>query len=203
MQIGAYELRERKIVSDEFYVYFDLGTNKIQKIVNILSEECKEGFGSFVTTYNEVSKILSGDTNLDDSEVWFNPEVKQYQIKDFRYQDPDVVKEQIFKMSYVEDADVKVVIDYATTCWKFYISENFRSTLKKYNVSINSTLYFSVTEKGNPNVLYKLMKVPFKELVNKFYYVVPFDSKFEIDKTDFSVYTVKKFDTYSLEVINE
>jgi len=190
-------------VSNEFYICFDLSTNKIQKIINSIPEECEDGFGSFATTYDEVSNILSGEFKLEDSEVWFNPEIKQYQVKDLRYQDPDIIKEKIFKMSYVIDADVKVIMDYATTCWKFYISEDFLSTLKEYNVSINSTLYFSVTEKGNPNVLYKLMKVPFKELIKDFYYIIPFDSKFEIDKTDFSVYTIKKFDTYSLEVINE
>jgi hypothetical protein len=56
--------------------------------------------------------------------------------------------------------------------------------------------YYSVTRKYNANFLHRVLK--FDETSE-----IPFEYNFEFDNIPTSVYTVRKFSTYSIEVIDE
>jgi len=69
-------------------------------------------------------------------------------------------------------------------------------------VSLKTHLSFSVTEKNNPNVLYRTLSFPFSQLVNDFYVVKDFKNDYEFNGDPVSVYTIKRFDSYSYEINN-
>jgi hypothetical protein len=103
----------------------------------------------------------------------------------------------------IEDADIQVVQDLKNTCWKFLISKELRSNLVENKVSLKVNLGFSITQKNNPNVLYRTLVFPFSQLVNDYYVVLDFKNDFEFNGDPISLYTIKRFDTYSYEVISE
>ena len=66
------------------------------------------------------------------------------------------------------------------------------------NFDHDDVLYFSITAKHDPNILYRSLKVSMSEL-NKIH-VIPFEFENEKNK-DVSLYTAKYFDSYAHEVI--
>ena len=58
--------------------------------------------------------------------------------------------------------------------------------------------FYSITKKYDPNVLYRLIR--FEKVGDE--YIVPFELDFEVDNLNLSIYTVRKFSTYSYEVID-
>lgn len=201
LQVGAYEIESRDTSQAKFYVYFHLSDGKIEHVSNKPLDNT-DHLASFVTTYNEVKPFLTGERKKTESSVRYNLEDRCYEIA--KLQEVELtVNDRVHRLTYKEDADIQAVLDRKHTCWKFYISEDFKKSLDAHHVSIDTLLQFSVTAEGNPNVLHKMLVVPFKELLAKTYYILPFDCDFELDKTPISLYTIKKFDSYSYEVIDE
>lgn len=200
MRVGDYELTDRKIVQNLFYVYFYTNTGKIEKIINFEDTDIVEGRSYFVTNYSDVEEFLTG-TGLSEAVVSFDPLEKSYKVYK-QAQIIESVNNEIYQLTENKGATITVIADYKTRCWKIQIAEEFKEILKNNNVYINTVMHFSVTEKNNPNILYRLLTVPFNEAYNNDY-SINFDTDFELHKDGFSVYSVKKFDTYSIEIIYE
>ena len=59
-------------------------------------------------------------------------------------------------------------------------------------------MYFSITAKHDPNILYRSLKIPLSMLADKL--VIPF--KYDAEhKEDLSIYTAKYFDSYGHEIL--
>jgi len=200
-KIGKYKLEQRTIEPTSFYVYFDPAKLKIEKITNLPAENYEE-ISFFLTTHDVVKNFLDGTRKIEDAKISFNPELKEFEIVKLNQKEL-TVHDYIYELLECEDADISLILDYSNTCWKILLSERFMISLSLNNVIIDSLLQFSVTEKGNPNILHKMIKVPFDHLGSNNYYIIPFDSQFELDKTPVSIYTMKKFNSYSFEVIDE
>lgn len=187
---------------DPYKVYFDLDSGKIHAITN---EELETDTYSCVeVSYEDVSTLVTGEEHFDTCIVDFNPKLKLYELRrNSIEQEVYTVDELIYKCEKLADADVQIIQDVKNTCWKFLISESLRQSLAANNVSLKSQLSFSITEENNPNVLYRTLSFPFSQLVNDFYVIKDFKEDYEFDGLPISVYTIKRFDSYSYEVINE
>ena len=63
------------------------------------------------------------------------------------------------------------------------------------------TLYFSITSKYDPNILYRSLEFLIGELITEDVPTIPFKFASESIPTDVSIYTAKYFDSYAHEVI--
>jgi hypothetical protein len=188
-------------LNNDFKVYFDIETGVIKTITNEILET--EEWSHIDTTYEDVEQLISGEEVLDTCRVEFNTKLKVYELKRNSI-DNDIfnVDELIYEVKSNKDSDIQIIQDIKNTCWKFLISENLRSSLIENRVSVKTQLSFSITEKNNPNILHRTITFPFTQLVNDFYVVKDFKNDYEFDATPVSVYTIKRFDSYSYEVSN-
>jgi hypothetical protein len=187
---------------DPFKVYFDLDTGRIHAITNENLDTDEYSYTE--VSYEDVAPLVNGEEHFDTCIVDFNPKLKLYELRrNSIEQDVYTVSDLIYKCQSYQDADIQIIQDVKNTCWKFLISESLRQSLAANNVSLKSQLSFSITEENNPNVLYRSLTFPFSQLVNEFYVIKDFKEQYEFDGLPISVYTIKRFDSYSYEVINE
>jgi len=71
----------------------------------------------------------------------------------------------------------------------------------KSNFFGNDMLFFSITEKHDPNVLYRSLSFNIRELISNESIIHPFKYKWEFDKKDVSIYTPKFFQNYIHEIL--
>ena len=185
-----------------YRVYFDIETGKIHTITN---EEIEtEQLSDIEVTFEDVKTLITGEEPFNSCSVRYNTKLKLYELsRNSIEQDVFTVDELIYKCEQHKDADIQIIQDIKNTCWKFLISESLRQSLAANNVSLKSNLSFSITEENNPNILYRTLSFPFSQLVNDFYVIKDFKEDYEFDGKPVSVYTIKRFDTYSYEVIND
>jgi|SRR6056300_59045 len=191
------------IVENLQYVYFDIEIGSILKITN---EKLDDNNQSHITVSTEdVLTLINGEEPFESCSVVYNTKLKLYELQRNTIEQPVYnVNELIHEITEViEDADIQVVQDLKNTCWKFLISKELRSNLVENKVSLKVNLGFSITQKNNPNVLYRTLVFPFSQLVNDYYVVLDFKNDFEFNGDPISLYTIKRFDTYSYEVISE
>jgi len=187
---------------DAYKVYFELDTGKIHAITN--EDMDTDEYSVTEVSYEDVATLVSGEEHFDTCIVDFNPKLKLYELRrNSIEQDVYSVDDLIYKCEQTENADIQIIQDVTNTCWKFLISESLRQSLAKHNVSLKSQLSFSITEENNPNILYRTLSFPFSQLVSDFYVIKDFKEEYEFDGLPVSVYTIKRFDSYSYEVINE
>ena len=166
------------------------GTNSFIEVPFEKIKSLKDGietFNQYVVEYNGKTKALELKYK---NEIEFN----NFSVKEFIYQIP---------LTNIDDADITVIQDIDNTCWKILIGKEFKKSLRDKGIALNSTLYFSVTAKNDPNILYKLMSCNFAQSVKQNYFVIPFTEKFEYELSNISVYTVRLFDTYCFKRIKD
>ena len=100
------------------------------------------------------------------------------------------------------EADITIIQDIPNTCWKFLISEELEVELRSKFINLKSILHFSITEQNNPNILYKTILVDLEQLVKNHYQVFDFTAEFEKENIPLSVFTTKRFNSYSYKRIN-
>ncbi len=99
------------------------------------------------------------------------------------------------------DVDVNVVQNNLLGCWEIYLGRNTRKSLETVNYIGQDKMYFSVTAKHDPNILYRTMEFSLVNLLRNKSEKYPFQYEWEFDRTDVSVYTSKFFETYSHEIL--
>jgi hypothetical protein len=192
----------KKIVDNDFKVYFDAETGLVRSISKKEVEESK--FPHITVTFEEVKPYLEGKENPLNLKVFFDIKTDSYQlqtndIEQINYLVDDIIHHVTFK----ENADISLVKDHMHTCWKLLISSESKTAIINKNISQKGSIEFSVTHQGDPNILCKTLKFDFGRLVRQSYDILPYDQQFEFDNEPISVYTIRKFNTYSFEVIND
>lgn len=188
-------------VSNSHYVYFKADTGEIVTVSNTTLD--KEGLSCIAVSFEQVEDLLSGKEPFNSRRIEFDTKTKSYALKEFFEENLYDVNELIYKVVYNKDAEIQVIQDLKNTCWKFLISPELRAKILEDKVSLKIGLSFSVTEKENPNILYRTLQFPFNDLIKNGYLIKDFKEDYEFDGTPVSIYTIKRFESYSYEVINE
>lgn len=187
------------------YVKFDKDSGKI---ISIRGTEY-DGDNCLPVALETVKPIILGEELSDNFEVRYNVSLKEVEfvrksdleisaatINDFIYEIPQQVSKKI--------PDLLVIQDIKNTCWKFVLNPEVKSNFESKGVTINERMMFSVTAKGDPNVLYKLLFVELGELARDGYVVLPFNMPFEYTREPISIFTSRKFSTYQFKrIFNE
>lgn len=157
--------------------------------------------------YYDVALIMKGIESTSKYKVEYNLKENCYKFQprlDFEQNDLDIneLVYEIPKNNEATNEDIIVIQDIENTCWKILISENLRNDLLSKNQFLRVNLSFSITAKSNPNILYKMFAVNFKQLVSQRYFIIPFTEQFEFSGESVSLFTNKKFNSYIYQVKN-
>jgi len=184
------------------YVFFERDSGRVTGVSNSPDENRDH----VMVPISEVISILDGNEPTSNYMVQYNPKTKTlefaskfeyvldaYSINDFIYEIPE----------QGNDADIIITQDIPNSCWRIEIGKELKNNLRSKGVSLNTNIMFSITEKGDPNILYKTLFVDFGRLVSDNYFIAPFDMPFESTNQPISVYTSRRFDTYQYKRIYE
>jgi len=180
-----------------------------EKTGSVLGISPKNTFDNCIAVpISKVAAILDGTESRRNFFVSFDKSQKKFvlghkkwlafdgmNIKNFIYEipqkeiiDPDICLEQCLNKGY----------------WRLTMSKSLIHNLEGVYTSNNKMLWFSITKKHDPNVLYNFFELKLSDLCNKTYLLRPFNSIYESYENKVSVFTSKIFDTYQLKrVTNE
>lgn len=86
--------------------------------------------------------------------------------------------------------------------WEFSLNPITKKFLKTAGFSTDDVVYFSVTEKYDPNILYKSLSIPVQDLISNENVNIKFEEDTDFTNIETSLYTTKYFENYGHEVIN-
>ena len=107
----------------------------------------------------------------------------------------------LYQAEIDKEYDIIVQQNIANSCWNIVLNPYTKKFLLSSGYKPAETLYFSVTSKYDPNILYKSLKFSVADLLSDTTSVVPFTYDTEQSKNSVSIYTAKYFDSYAHEVI--
>ena len=184
------------------YVYYDEEGN-ITSITNrIVSDD------PYIEVENsDVKPITSGQDQMTNYFVEFDTLTKQYLFKHKKINNKSFVSirdnvHQITKENS-ENYDLKIIRDNINKQWIFKLDTELRENLKETYSRYAQTMNFSITREDEPHNLYQMVKIKVKDLIVNKDVKIPFVKEKFFDNKEISVYTVRKFRTYSYEEINE
>lgn len=174
------------------FIHFNPESGDILSITNVLPK-----FDYIEVDIADVELIHTGKESVHKYTVMFNEEKKVYQLQ--KKNVINVFQKTINDIIYeIPKSDVRneitVIQDVENSCWKFLISAQLEAELKTTNSYTDYEIYFSVTEYGNPNILYKQLTINLEQLLKNHYQILPFTSDFEKNDTLLSVFTNKQFE---------
>lgn len=181
-------------VNNDRYIAFDDNGNLVS-----IGRYKDESYSNLKITFDEVREIIEGKESIFNYKVEYDFIEKRYLLKN-KY---DIEQDQL-KESYLYElkksttkSDVKIIKNNKNKCWNLEIDPDIFEGIQEGSIYADpKDQYYSVTLKYNPNFLYRVLK--FDETC-----VIPFEFDFEFDNESVSLYTVRKFSTYSFEVIDE
>jgi len=197
---ASTEFFQPPVFENIYRVYFELETGTIVSITNEILD--RDDLSSIEVSFEEIESLVNGEESFFDRTVEFDTRLKAYVLKQNTIEtDVYTVDDAVYKITSAEDADIQIIQDLKNTCWKFLISESLRNEMIEKKVKLKTMLSFSVTEENNPNLLYRTIQVPFEQLVKEYYVVKDFLHEYEHHGKPVSVYTIKRFESYSYEVV--
>jgi len=112
-----------------------------------------------------------------------------------------LVGTRIYNYKTNKDYDVIIQQNFVDKCWTIILNPYTKAFLNTSGYSINDKLYFSVTEKYDPNILYRTLEINAEELLWAKPKTIPFIYDSELDGVNVSIYTAKYFEHYAHEVV--
>lgn len=186
------------------YIVFNKDTGEITGIRNNVTDQ-----DTYIQVpLKDVLSLKKGKESKKNYIVQYNPKTKNLELQSKFDQSFDAasVDDIIYEIpeNSTEDADIQIVQDIPNTCWKIKVGNTLKKNIKSKGINLNATMMFSITEKGDPNILYKTLSAHVGQTLDDNYYIIPFSMPFEETLTSLSIYTVRRFDSYNLtRIFNE
>ena len=178
-----------------YRVYFDKDTGNILSVSNV--EQDIET--NFIIDTQDARPYLDGTKNVTRHKVVYDIRTSSYIIVD-KYKKLEIdVNDNVYKIKQQDNAQITVSFLTQSNMWKVALSDSAKKDLESKKERINQALQFSVTQKNNPNILHEYFTTTVQQLLEN-PITIDSQSQFEIDK--YSVYTNRKFQKYSCEVVN-
>lgn len=187
---------------DYVYVYFNINTNKIEKILNT-QDPLTNNLNFIKVKEADVENIFSGKSRIEDFKVLYNSKIKNFKLTHLSEKiDYQTIDSKIFRIDKIENSnidsyDITVRQNNKDNCWNFFVNKSL-TTIE----SVSSSLFFSITAKNDPNILYRTIAIRI-DIVDGDCISIPYIYNTERDIANLSVYTNKVLSTYAHEVIND
>lgn len=184
------------------YVYYDDNGNILSISNRITSDD------PYIEVENtEVKSITDGQDQITNFRVEYDTLLKQYILKHKKINNKSFIsiKNNIFQIPdySVNEYDLKVIRDNVSKVWIFELNAELRKNLKTSHSNYSNMMHFSITDKNDPNCLLQLITLKVNDLVNNKQLKIKFLKENAFDNKQVSVYTIRKFQSYSYEEINE
>jgi hypothetical protein len=176
--------------------------------IKVISGESNESTLPYISlSQDEINTIIDGTKPMHEYKVVFSPDEKDFILIHVDEEEEvlqsihDVIYQYPFKIDTSKPLeidptnDITVIQDYNDSCWKFYINGNLASKLSKKKMYFDNIHELYVTEANDPNILYKIMRLPLKDLITNFYYIIPFDD-IDYNEVKISIFSRKLFSKY-------
>ena len=112
-----------------------------------------------------------------------------------------LVGKSLYQLETDKEYDVIVQQNTISKLWSILLNPYTKKFLQMSGYNPKETLYFSVTSKYDPNILYRSLEFTVGDLLSGEKTVIPFICDAEHTPQDVSIYTAKYFDNYAHEVI--
>jgi len=188
------KLSENKIETAlKSYVYYNSATGKVYKVSNRKISDSE--YSILEVSFNDTEDLLSGKKRTDDyivvpSETTSLPVLK---LLNSLILTSDV-EHRCYKLPVkLGHSNVNIIKNLKTQSWDLQLDAQTALICSAENSK--NTLYFSITKKDDPNILYRSIEF-FNNTTS-----IPFAYDFEYMDETVSIYSSKYFNTYSYEVI--
>tara|TARA_B100000214_G_scaffold375585_1_gene362964 strand:+ start:5983 stop:7317 length:1335 start_codon:yes stop_codon:yes gene_type:complete len=147
---------------------------------------CKKDFKIHMDTFDKKKfNYLKTDLTLQDQNTLKNG-------------DKVLLGTKLYNVQLNKEFDIIVTQHTNEKFWQLNIHPSTLKYFQTTNYDQDDLLYFSITAKHDPNILYRSLKIPLSMLADKL--VIPF--KYDAEhKEDLSIYTAKYFDSYGHEIL--
>jgi hypothetical protein len=185
------------------FVTFNKDTGEIISIGN----EADEGSNYIEVELDAVRSLKKGIEPFSNYRVEYNPKTKTIELISVAENIFDVVSVTDFiyeiPQDEISEPDISIIQDIPNKCWKIAVGKTLRRNIREKGISLNTSMMFSITANGDPNVLYKTLIVHTGQTVNDNYCIMPFSMPFETTNEPVSIYTARRFDTYQFKRLYE
>jgi len=182
-----------------YKVYFDKDSGNITSITN-----SNETGNYFEIDFESVKSLLSGAERIVDYKVVYDTRKFEYEIVPKNQSIVSIdADDLIYKITTLQQPQISVIQNKKENKWTVEISEQLKSVLEEKGARLEEILFFSITQKDNPNILYRTFSCKICDLIKSKKIDFEYISQEELKDSALSIYTSRKFEYYSHEVINE
>lgn len=190
---------KKATVTTKYKVYFESDSGKILAITNKNNEDLKN---YFELSLQEVEEFLLGTKNIVNYKIVFDIKAQEYKIVNKTQTLVVYADDLIFKLSKIKGYQIIVTQDLKDKKWKISADDSLKEKMKSVKSRLEEVMFFSITQANNPNILYNHFYVSIKDIMEKDVVEFNFTSQDEEAEGLVSVYTNRKFERYSHEVVN-
>ena len=162
--------------------------------------------GSDVLYYSKENQFLSWNqqdnsffivdpVNPQNYSILENTEVEILDQNSLKTGDKVLIGKKLYRTELDAEYDIVVRQDKQQKHWAFEVNPTIREFLIRSNTDV---MYISVTQKHDPNILHRSLRIPVSDL--GIIEIIPFEHESEMD--DISLSTAKYFDSYAHAVID-
>ena len=188
-------------VPTKTFVEFDTDTGELIRV----GKKGNDDNSYIEVDANSITEIMSGTKTMNEYKVVFDIGLKEYTLRergDLETENDHVYNTLYEVPMFVDgDCDLTIFQDNIKQSWTIKVSKSLREFLNSEAVNINSNIFFSITAKYDPNILYRSLEFTIGDLLDETSSIIPFIYESENSVDDVSIYTAKYFDSYAHEVI--
>ena len=151
--------------------------------------------------YNNENVIEADLSSIDETIVYKDLKLNLIKTADLKNKQIILSGKELYQVQIGKEYDIIVQQNTINKVWSIVINPHTKKFLISSGYSPNETLYFSVTSKYDPNILYRTLEFSVADLLDNKTSVIPFIYDNESDAQNVSIYTAKYFDNYSHEII--
>ena len=208
VQLYSDENKSLKVISEVSLGDVILKDNSIYSIQLVSQEFDKDKRSVFFYTtphtllYYNGANCIEADLNTIHEDIQIvNIELELTDLKDLVNGQTILSGKQLYQVHVDKEYDIIVQQDTVSKLWNLQINPYTKKFLQTSGYRTAETLYFSVTSKYDPNILYRSLEFTISDLLSEKTSIIPFKTELEQDSDDVSIYTAKYFDSYAHEVI--
>jgi len=186
-----FSLWNQKFI-DPYRVYFDKENGNIYSITNELSDN---GYDNIEVEFKDVEHFLTGKSNI----AFFRIEIDDEGAIKFvnKKESPVVFKSNIIEYIRAVDNNTAILqVEWHPTKWLFKVDQKFLKNPRSKNV--NSKINFFITREDNINVLYRIIEIKIKDLIQAI--EIPFITEEEKDIENIAMFTLPFFESYGMTI---
>ena len=180
--IYSIHAEEEKFDKDKSSVFF---YNSLSTLLYHNNKNCLE-----INLTGETGSVDSNDMRLMLSET-----------TDLKNGQTILCGKRLYQVQTEKAYDIIVQQNTLSKAWNLLLNPYTKKFLQTSGYNPKETLYFSVTSKYDPNILYRSLEFTVGDLLSDVTSVILFSTEDEEDPQNVSIYTAKYFDSYAHEVI--